>query len=89
MEKTISSQDAPQCFGDLLREVSVRGERYVVEQDGVPLAAVVPIALYTQWKRGRASLFELMREAGEQAALGEDDAVRLVEDVKRAVRLKP
>lgn len=42
MEKTVSSQDAPGRFGDLLQGVSDKGDRYVVEQDGVPLTAVVP-----------------------------------------------
>lgn len=48
MEKTVSSLDAAQRFGDLLQEVSANGDRYVVEQDGVPLAAMVPFAIYAQ-----------------------------------------
>lgn len=42
MEKTISSQDAPGRFGGLLQEVSDKGDRYVVERDGVLMTAVVP-----------------------------------------------
>lgn len=62
MEKTVSSQDATGRFGDLLQGVSDKGDRYVVEQDGVPLAAVVPSALYFQWKRRRAGFFGQIRD---------------------------
>jgi prevent-host-death family protein len=86
MEKTVSSQDAPQRFSDLLQEVSDKGDRYVVERDGVPLAAVVPFALYSQWKHRRKSFFQQMRETAERANLSENEAVRLTDGAKRAVR---
>lgn len=89
MEKTVSSQDAPGRFGDLLQEVSDKGDRYVVERDGVPLAAVVPFALYSQWKRRRQALFDRMRETAERANLSEDDAIRLTDEAKSAVRSQP
>jgi len=89
MEKTVSSQDAPGRFGDLLQEVSDKGDRYVVERDGVPLAAVVPFALYSQWKRRRQDLFDRMRETAERANLSEDDAIRLTDEAKSAVRSQP
>ena len=89
VEKTVSSQEAPSRFGDLLQEVSDKGDRYVVEQDGVPLAAVVPFALYAQWKRRREGFFRQMRDAGDRANLGEDEAIRLTDEAKRAVRSQP
>lgn len=89
MEKTVSSQDVPQRFGDLLREVSDKGDRYVVERDGVPLAAVVPFALYSQWKRRRESFFGQMRETADRANLSEDEAVRLTDEAKQDVRSQP
>ena len=89
MEKTVSSQDAPGRFGDLLQGVSDKGDRYVVEQDGVPLAAVVPFALYSQWKRRREGFFEQMRKTAELANLSEAEAIRLTDEAKRAVRSQP
>lgn len=89
MEKTVSSQDVPQRFGDLLLEVADKGDRYVVERDGVPLAAVVPFALYSQWKRRRESFFDQMREVADRANLNEDDAVRLTDEAKQAIRSQP
>lgn len=86
MEKTVSSLDAPQRFGDLLREVTDKGDRYVVEHDGVPLAAVVPFALYSQWKRRREVFFDQMRDTAARANLSEAEAIRLTDEAKRAVR---
>jgi prevent-host-death family protein len=89
MEKTVSSTDAPDRFGDLLHNVSDKGDRYVVEQDGVPLAVVVPFALYAQWKRRREGFFQQMVETAERAALSEAEAVRITNEAKRAVRSQP
>lgn len=86
MEKTVSSQDAPRRFDDLMQDVSDNGDRYVVEQDGVPLAAVVPFAIYAQWKRRREGFFEQMRETADRANLSEAEAIRLTDEAKRAVR---
>lgn len=89
MEKTVSSLDAAQRFGDLLQEVSANGDRYVVEQDGVPLAAMVPFAIYAQWKRRREGFFGDMRETDERAGLSETEAATLVDEARRAVRSQP
>ena len=89
MEKTVSSQDAPGRFGDLLQGVSDKGDRYVVEHDGVPLAAVVPFSLYAQWKRRREGFFGQIRETADRAGLSEAEALRLADEAKRAVRSQP
>ncbi len=86
MEKTVSSQDAPGRFGDLLQGVSDKGDRYVVEQDGVPLAAVVPFSLYAQWKRQRERFFEQMRETADRVALSDEEAIQHTEEAKQATR---
>ena len=86
MEKLISSQYAPQRIGDVLHEVSGNGDRYVIEKDGVPLAAVIPFGLYAQWKQRRQRFFTQMRETAEQANLSEEEAIQLTDEAKQAVR---
>jgi PHD/YefM family antitoxin component YafN of YafNO toxin-antitoxin module len=86
MERTVSSRDFAQQSDDLLEDVSVQGDRYVVERDGVPLAAVIPFALYAQWKRRREAFFQLMRETAKHADLSEEDAIRVTDEAKHAVR---
>lgn len=83
MEKTVSSQDATNRFGDLLQQVTDKGDRYVVEQDGVPFA------LYSQWKRRREDFFGQMRETADRVGLTEREAIRLADAAKRAVRSQP
>lgn len=89
MEKTVSSQDAPGRFGDLRQGVSDKGDRYVVEQDGVPLAAVVPFALDAQWKRQHEGFCGQIRETADRAGLSEAEALRLADEAKRAIRSQP
>lgn len=86
MEKTVSSNDVSHQFGDLLEHVSGQGDRYVVERDGAPLAAVIPFALYAQWKRRREGFFQLMRDTAERANLDDHEAVRMTDEAKHAIR---
>jgi prevent-host-death family protein len=43
--KTISAMKARQQFGTLLEEIYYRGEVYIVERAGKPMAALVPLSL--------------------------------------------
>lgn len=86
MEKTVLSQDVPERFSDLLEDVSGHGDHYVVEQDGVPLAAVVPFSLYAQWKRRREGFFRQMRESAERGGLSDEDAMQRTEEAKQSIR---
>lgn len=88
MEKFISSEDAPDRFGDVLKQVSDDGDRYVVEKDGVPLAAVVPIEVYAKWKRRRESFFQQIRETADRAGLSEEEATRIVDEATRDRRTR-
>jgi hypothetical protein len=58
----------------------------VIEKNGEPVAAVVPIELYEQWKRRREAFFEHMRQVAERANVPEDEAQALIEEAITAVR---
>ena len=49
MNKTISLDQLPPQIEDLLRTISEGNESLVLEQDGKPVAAVVPMAEYRRW----------------------------------------
>ena len=49
MNKTISLDQLPPQIEDLLRTIWEGNESLVLEQDGKPVAAVVPIAEYRRW----------------------------------------
>ncbi len=86
MEKTIGAFEARRQFGQILKGVSGKGESYVVEYHGEPVAAVVPLRIYEQWKRERQAFFDNMRAAQERANLSPEEADELVEEAIQAVR---
>jgi prevent-host-death family protein len=85
MEKTMGAFEARRTFGKLLQAVR-HGDRVVVQRNGEPVAAVVPIELYEQWKRRREAFFDKLEAMGEEANLSEEEAQALVEEAIAAIR---
>ena len=85
MEKTIGAFEVRRSFGKVLREVS-RGDRYVVERNGEPVAAVVPIELYQRWRRERDAFFEKLHEIQDRSSVSPEEADRLAAEAVQAVR---
>ncbi|MDQ3855953.1 MAG: type II toxin-antitoxin system Phd/YefM family antitoxin [Chloroflexota bacterium] len=86
MEKVVGAFEACRQLGRILKDVSGRGDRYVVEYHGEPVAAVVPIELYEQWKRQRESFFGKLEELATTSDLSAEEADALAEQAVRAVR---
>lgn len=86
MEKSVGAFEVRRSFGRILQEVAAKGDRVVVERHGEPIAAVVPIDVYNQWKRSRAEFFDRMRRASERANLSPAEADRLAAEAVKAVR---
>ena len=86
MEKTVGAYEARRSLGRILQDVAARGDRVVVERHGEPIAAVVPIDVYNQWKRSRAAFFERIRAAAERADLAPEEADRLAAEAVAATR---
>jgi prevent-host-death family protein len=57
MQKVISAMTARKQFGQLLEESFYRGDTFVVERAGKPMAALVPIEQYQQWLTQRSEFF--------------------------------
>jgi prevent-host-death family protein len=86
MEKGISIGDARQQLESIVQEVQVRGDRYVVSQDGEPVAVVIPVELYEQWKRDREVFFQRWDAIAVRADVPPDEAEDLAQEAVRAVR---
>ena len=56
MLKKISAQKARQNFGELMDEVRLRGDRYIVNRGAKPLVAVIPVEEYIAWEQARERL---------------------------------
>lgn len=86
MEKVIAAFDARRQFGTVIQDVVAKGDRFVVERHGQPVAAVVPIEVYEQWKQQRQAFFEQLRQVASQANLSEQDASELTTEAVQAMR---
>ena len=86
MERIIAAFEARRSFGKVLQDVLARGERFVVERHGEPVAAVVPIEVYEQWKRARGAFFARIRAASDRSDMPLEEAEALADEAAQAVR---
>ena len=86
MEKTVGAFEIRRNFGKVLQGITARGDKYIVERHGEPVAAVVPVEVYEQWKRSRSRLFEQLRRAQENANLSPQEADALADEAVQAAR---
>lgn len=66
MEKTISALDARKKLGQVLEEVFYQGNQFIVERAGKPMAVVIPVSQYRQWKEKRERFFAMIDEVRER-----------------------
>lgn len=87
MEKTVNAIKARQNLGQILEEVYYKGDHYIVERAGKPMAAVVPVSQYLQWKERRDRFFAMIEEAQQRNKDTPPDVIeREVAEAIREVR---
>ena len=89
MERASQPSKVRRQFGKLLQEYvscSVRGDRFLVERHGEPVAAVVPIAVYDQWKRARGDFFAKIHAAATRSDVPATEAEHLASQAVDVVR---
>jgi prevent-host-death family protein len=86
MEKIVSAFEVRRSFGQMLQDVLTRGDKFVVERHGTPVAVVVPIEVYEQWKQSRERFFETLRTAQTNANLSEEEATQLAKEAVKKAR---
>jgi len=83
MLKRISAQKARQNFGELMDEVRLRGDRYIVNRGDKPLVAVIPVEEYLAWEQARERLYSrivLVRDRTRR-----EEAEALEDEIRQAV----
>lgn len=60
MEKVINAMKARQNLGTLLNEVFLKNDQFIIERNGKPQAAVIPIWQFNQWKEKRRAFFKMI-----------------------------
>ena len=89
MERRIAAFVARRGLGRVLQDVLVRGDRFVVERHGEPVAAIVPIEVYEQWKSARGTFFAQIQAASDRSDLSPSEAELLANEAVQAVRSMP
>jgi len=84
MIKKVSALKTRKNLGQLLEEVYYRGDQYIIERAGKPMAAVVPVWQLEELQKRRERFFGMVDEA-RKANKGVKPSV-IEEEVKEAVQ---
>ena len=68
MLKKISAMKARQNLGQLLNEVSIRGDSYIIERAGKPLAALVDMEKFQQLQEDQSFALQALKKVWEKMA---------------------
>ena len=85
-EKTVGAFEIRQNFGKYLQGILAKGEKYIVERHGEPVAVVVPLTVYEQWKQNRTDFFDAMRRSQKQSGLTGEEADTLAREAVQVMR---
>ena len=89
MERTIETIDMSETYlsiGDVVKDVIARGEEIIVEQNGQPVAVVMPAEQYRQWQQGRQAFFDRMQAISQHVNMAEEEAEELISEAIISVR---
>ena len=87
--KTVNALKARRNLGQLLEEVYYKGDQYVIERAGRPMAAVVPIWQLEEWQKRRQRFFGMVGELWEKNEPVRPDVIEQEgEEATRADRAK-
>ena len=84
MIKKVSALKARQNLGQLLEEVYYKGDQYVIERAGKPMAAVVPLWQLEEWQKRRERFFGAVEELQQQNQEVEPEVIE--QEVRKAIR---
>jgi prevent-host-death family protein len=62
MSKRISAMDLRKRLGEVMNEVSLRDDEYIVERDGKPMVAVIPVWKLKQLEERKEALWKKVEE---------------------------
>lgn len=85
-EKTVGAFEARRNFGKVLKGVEANKSKYIIEKNGEPVAALVPVNLYEQWKQSRETLVNKISRIQNIANLTPEVAEDLAKEAVKFVR---
>ena len=82
--RKLTAMKARQSFGQVLEQVFYKGDQYVVERAGKPMAALVPLKFLEKYQESRERLSGLVKKA--QARNRRISTAVLEREVTEAIR---
>ena len=87
MVKKVNALKARQNLGQLLEEVYYKGDQYIIERAGNPMAAVVPLWQLETFRERRERFSRMVRDVQRRTTKLKPELIeREVESAVRAVR---
>lgn len=88
MERHLSSQELRAQLGEAIDSVRLRGDHFIIERRGKPVAALVPIEVIDKERDQRSALNDLWKKIRQNSVseLEEDEAMALVNEEIAEVR---
>jgi prevent-host-death family protein len=87
MYKKISALKARQNLGQVMNEVALKGDDYIIERAGKPMVAVIPIGKYQSLQQEIQEFFEALSQMrANLKEKAEKDMDVLVEEAVRSYR---
>jgi prevent-host-death family protein len=87
MLKKISAMKARQNLGQLLNEVSIRGDSFIIERAGKPLAALVDMERFQQLQEDQDAALQALKKVWEEMAGADPRETQVaIEEAVRATR---
>jgi prevent-host-death family protein len=62
MLKTVNAVKARQNLGQLINEVYLKDDQYIIERDGKPMVALVPLKHLERWLKQKEKDFEVFEQ---------------------------
>ena len=84
MLKKISAMQARQTLGQIMNEVALRGDDYIVERAGKPLVAIISMGKYEVIQKERDGALQALGQIWDKM---KDEEIEIVENtIKEAIR---
>ncbi len=83
MLKTISAMKARQNLGQIMNEVSIRSDSYIIERNGKPLVAIVPVLFLEEQELKKKGFLNLLDKAQSNSNVTEED---IQNDIREAIK---
>ena len=74
---------ARQNLGQIMNEVSIRSDSYIIERNGKPLVAIVPVSFLEEQELKKKGFLNLLDKAQSNSNVTEED---IQNDIREAIK---